>query len=684
MKIVLCPNCRAVTPDWRYCANCNASLGDSKAERCSFTPSPGCNLDPQLIKLRDQVGNRRITKLATASTDENWVAVIAKVSDLPAFKAIDDVKVYAEIAPSKLQAPPDTGETWIVTARMPLDIVEEVRRKDFVISLKAGVRIRPTLENTRKASEAIDPPTDPAIFPPLDQNPPVKRAIVGIVDTGLDFMHRNFRYENGNTRILAIWDQSSPSDPAYRQPTEYGFPYGRFHTKGDINNAIRAAKEVKGCDPELISRAAYASLGYEPPADDLFMIGAHATYVTDIAAGNGAGSGVPGLAPTAEIVFVEFSTHPGPILNNSFGDSAQLLEAVKFIFDFAKKQGAACVINLSLGTNGGPHEGSTLVEQALDRLVTEEDDRAIVIAAGNSYDQRIHVIGEALEGDPLDLKWRIAKNDATPNEIEIWYPREDRITVEIFDPFDISCGKSAPGWRLDLEENRRGVLSVINRLNEPNSEKNMINILFEQELHPGDWTLRLNCTERVSTDRRQFDAWIERDELGPSLFTGGIEGDPPLDRSYYRIDDDCTLNSIACGRWPIVVSSYDATPESVCDEEYKSKMEIGETSSSGPSRNNYAKNKPDLSAPGEHVLAARSRTLALRNRASGTSLAAPVVTGVIATMFQIAPRKLSISEIRDILIETAQHNPPPTGAWDKRYGYGRVSQKAALERVTEL
>jgi subtilisin family serine protease len=194
-----------------------------------------------------------------------------------------------------------------------------------------------------------------------------------------------------------------------------------------------------------------------------------------------------------------------------------------------------------------------------------------------------------------------------------------------------------------------------------------------------------------------FHAWIERDETGQARFLKPEEiREQPVnpkkilkeseESSFYKIDDRHTLSSIACGEKTIVVGSYNAR---------LSKTPLAPTSSSGPSLNTKAKNKPDLSAPGEFILAAHSRTLVMRNRASGTSLSAPVVTGIVASMLSAANDsvinargvKLSAGEIRQLLVGSLQKdvieaNPEETeDGWHPRYGYGRVSKQDAIAAV---
>src|SRR5205807_3365154 len=165
-----------------------------------------------------------------------------------------------------------------------------------------------------------------------------------------------------------------------------------------------------------------------PSENSSLQLGAHATAVTDIAAGNGLGTSCAGVAPQAEIVYVELSTKEIPVespavLDNSFGATRQLLEAIQYIFDFASDR--PCVINVSLATNGGPHDGSSLVELGIDRLIGDMPNRAVVVAAGNSAGRSIHAFGYVNNKANVGLKWRIPPEDPSSNELEVWFSGKD-------------------------------------------------------------------------------------------------------------------------------------------------------------------------------------------------------------------------------------------------------------------
>jgi subtilisin family serine protease len=666
MPDVFCPNCHSLVRPWLACSNCGISFPKDRTGSPSSSEEgasdreapPNLQMDAHLHRVVGAVRSGRARRLATSSTRENEVAVIARVDDVAAFRKLPGVRVSRE----ELQ---DSDTTWLVTSRIPVDKVEEIRQKKFVKSLKGSQRVRPCLERTL-AEIGSDPAGAPNALLDGTLGAGGEGVIVGIIDFGMDFAHKNFLDAKGKSRVLAIWDQTTSQNA--RSPKKYGYDYGTLHTQDDINKALQHA------DP-------YKTLQYGPLPDNLTQTGAHGTYVADVAAGNGnasVGRAGKGVAPNADIVFVEASTTGVPtsdagVVGTSFGDSVQLAEAIKFIFAFAEERDQPCVINLSMGTNGGPHDGSTLVEKWIDCLVSQAPNRAVVIAAANSFGKRLHATGKVSANKPVELKWQVFPNDSTNNEMEIWYSKEDRFDVEVIKP-----GDATPIAGARFRETREfsfwehSTIVVANRENDSCNGDNTINIFFDHDLVPGIWTIRLIG---ASVKDGGFHAWIERDENGPSQFKAVERGDS------YQIDDAVTLGSIACGEKSIVVGSYDA---------HQPGEPLSENSSSGRTRDD--RKKPELSAPGEQVLAAYSGTRVRRNTLSGTSMSAPAVTGVVALMLAEAKSKrlsLSVDKIRDILIKTARRNPPSVsgdtdseyGAWHPRYGFGRVSAGAAVAAV---
>ena len=585
-------------------------------------------MDPRLQMLMAFRQHGQVLRMASASTGADEVAVVAKVGDVAAWEAMSEVHAGSVIGDADV-----TGHT-IVTGRIPIARIEFVRTQPFVASMKAAQRLSPSLNNTvpEILAEAGDLPTG-------SKARGGKGVIVGIVDSGCDIAHRNFRTTAGKTRLLKLWNQRGAG------VGEGAFRYGSVHSAAAINTALAQG------DP-------YTKLQY--PLSP--MAPAHGTHVTDIATGNGKGSGNPGVAPEASIIFVDIAVADIPwsgpdVVGTSFGDSVQLLEALAFIFESAGAK--PCVINVSLGTNGGPHDGSTLVEQGIDRLIRQAPNRAVVVACSNSFADGIHAAGTVPKTGKFDLTWNVAPGDWTDNELELWYPGTAKLSAEILAPDGSSVGVLAPGKSATVSQNGQVVLFAANRLGDPNNGDNVIGVFLHRRAPTGRWTLRLKS---ASTPKAavKFHAWVERDDRGQSTFS------PPLDNSQ-------TIGSISCGHDTIVVGSYDAS---------RPDKPLSYFSSAGPTRD--GRQKPEVSAPGHNVLAAASRSLTGVVRMSGTSMAAPAVTGAVALMLAAAAAKkksLTIDEIRAAITETPRAEPPVAGAWDPRYGFGRVSAAGLVGRV---
>ena len=564
------------------------------------------------------------TTTATASSTPGEIPVIALVTDVQAWQGVSEVRAGVHISGAKES---------VVTGRIPLERVEAVRRLPFVKSLKAARPLKASLAAGVRETRA-----DPTLLGTGLMSRGGAGSVVGIVDFGCDFQHRNFRSPNGATRLEAIWHQGGGL------ATGSPFGYGRIYEAAEIDAALRQVTP-------------YAALGYGPARDTPRSQGTHGTHVMDIAAGNGNGTGVPGFAPDAALIFVDVSSDDiawsGPeVVGTSFGDSVQLLEAVRFIFDRAGDR--PCVINISLGTNGGPHDGTTLVERGLDELAREKPNRAIVIAASNSYADGIHASGTVAAGVALDLDWDRPPSSGWQDELEIWYSGNDVLDVELSMPDGTSLGVVEPDENGEAQDaSGRIAVLVSNRTKDPTNGDNMIGIYVRDGLPTGRWRVRLRGKQGTSV---AFHAWIERDDNSQASFLT-------------HRDDACTIGSISCGREVVVVGSYDA---------HKANTPLSYFSSSGPTRD--GRNKPDLSAPGHAVVAAHSRTGDRATIKSGTSMAAPAVAGALALLLAEAAARsidLTAQQSRDLLLGTARSSQGQPG-WDPRWGAGRLDVAAGL------
>jgi len=262
-----------------------------------------------------------------------------------------------------------------------------------------------------------------------------KSVVVGLVDTGLDVAHADFRDGAGHTRVAWLLDFSQRS--LGRHP--------ELETSFGCSAALQTDCAVlDGSDIDA------AIAGNGPLPRDVL---GHGTHVASIAAGNGGGSPnarFVGGAPEATLVIANVAH--GPMGNSSDVDIAT---GVRFVFDRAEALGLPVVVNLSLGSDFGPHDGTTPLEQTMASMVgPDHPGRAIVVAAGNSGvlytldrpDQRlgIHTETRVTRGvaSRVSLRSLTDIGSSPSGSVHIWvtYGRTDAISIG----FDGAGGLSIP------------------------------------------------------------------------------------------------------------------------------------------------------------------------------------------------------------------------------------------------
>lgn len=565
-----------------------------------------------------------LVELIEAGRGEDEVAVILRLVDPK--KVPDGVRIVARF-----------GE--ICTARLRRAQIRDVWASPAARSVKAARALSPVPRPD--ISEEDNGSLETGVGVP--RLPDIENAgrgiVIGFCDWGFDFTHDNFRNPDGTTRLRALWDQRGTHQ---HSPAPWG--YGRVFTRDEINAALRTD------DP-------CGALGYHPATGDPHDNGAHGTHVADIAAGNRRmpGSEV-GLAGGAELVFVHLASDRLNVLAN-FGDSVRLLEGL----DFIRKHGGdgPLCYHVSAGKTGGSHTGKTPFEQAVDALLTERDDVVLSQSVGNYARSRMHTHARIGPNGAHVLKWVIALEDRTPNELEVWYSGNDVYGAELHSPdgrrFSVRLGDRL---RLAVDGERWG--SFHHRKDEPNTHQNHIDIFLLPQAPAGTWELHL--TGRVVVDGRVH-AWIERDSRKHQSHFATEQA-----TSRYTTNTICnSLRAIATGAYMQARPNRPPAP----------------FSSRGPTAD--GRQKPELAAPGYRIRAARSLPRdgwdgqSRFTVKSGTSMAAPFVTGTCALMMQASPHPLSIHDIRSLLIGSVDPHPGPPGRTSSQLGYGYLNVEAAVE-----
>lgn len=495
-------------------------------------------------------------------------------------------------------------------------------------------------------------------------------VLIGIIDVGgFDFAHPDF-LRNGKTRFISIWDQGGD----FRPPPD-GFSRGSELVADDLNAAIAAAKKPGMPPATWIERQSQ------------LQPGSHGTHVASIAAGN---SGVcPGAKIAAVLLDVPKIDDDMERRRSTFSDTSSIIHAVEYLLKIAQREKLPISINISLGTNGGSHDGAGAVSRWLDAYLTDPG-RAICVAAGNAGQEkstaaddigwvtgRIHTSGRIpARGLEVEIEWSVIGNgieDVSENELEIWYGAQDRFSVSLKPPGSSDWIEVRPLQEMPNEPGPGGVhISIFNDLYHPTNGGNYISIYLSPNLKPknfrgipsGVWRVRLRGEE---VRDGSFDAWIERDDP----MEVGVDGN----RRFFRFPsffseksnvDSHSITSLACGHNVIAVANLDAQHD-----------RIAITSSQGPTRD--GRFKPEIAAPGTEILAANGfggpdePWISM----SGTSMASPYVTGVLGLMLAKNP-DLTAAQCRGILQRTARPLAGATYNWVNDVGFGKIDPKAAI------
>ena len=241
-------------------------------------------------------------------------------------------------------------------------------------------------------------------------------VVVGIIDDGLAFAHRRFCVVDAQglrqSRMLALWDQSEGHGPTHAQ-----WGTGRLHSRELLDNYLASCGQGPGFDED----AAYAKANADY-AEVRHRI-THGTHVMDLACGADATT----FGEAAHIVGVQLP--PAAIADTSCASMTPfLLDAIRFVVSSADAAaGAACpvVINLSMGNIAGPHDGSSMLEMAIDELIAlrrkVQPRFEIVLPEGNSLQSQTHAWARMDQvADEFELDWIIQPDDGTSSFLELW------------------------------------------------------------------------------------------------------------------------------------------------------------------------------------------------------------------------------------------------------------------------
>ncbi len=498
-----------------------------------------------------------------------------------------------------------------------------------------------------EASRPVWPVLDvsvPEVRADLAWSPPRETTgegvVVGVVDSGIDITHPDFRVDRTGdghlegSRVLALWDQGQPADGS---AARYGFHYGRVYTQDDLEGAI--------------------ATGQPPSRDDIQAHEGHGTHVAGIAGGGGA-AGRPGVAPDADLVVVKSAFYTNDVV-----------DGVAFAFRVAEDAGLPAVVNLSLGGHSGPHDGTSNFERAIDALVSGPG-LAVVVAAGNEGDNRIHVGADVHSSTTWHLQVR-----ASVAAAELWHDGEASFTVTVTAPTAETI-TAHPGMDVFLPTPAGNVWLENPAWPDARNDDKLVHLEVRQADRGSEWKITFEPLDGGG----RVDGWVTDTTAG----------------SFREGDSYSTISEPGNARRVITVGSYTAKaswdsldgPQTANDY---SPGTLSYFSSRGPTRD--GRPKPELTAPGAWIAAPRSADVSTPRwlqppdgpyrMKAGTSMAAPHVSGAVALLFSLESG-LDWRDLSAYLTESARVDQYTGAQPDRRsWGAGKLDVAAAVALLPE-
>jgi len=551
---------------------------------------------------------------------------------------------------------------WIYISATPLWISEKIASKklsDFYFEYAPPS----VLADSARYQHFVDPVH--AGTNGLDGAYTGKGVIIGYVDQGIDFNHPDFITADGTKRVIRYWDHTVNSGgPA----SPYG--YGIVWDSLSIANGTCTSSESTT---------------------------AHGTTVAGQGSANGLANGTnKGVAPESSIIIVESNF-------NLPNWTLSIADACDYIFKVADTLGMPAVVNLSLGTYLGSHDGNDPASELMETMLDAKPGRIIVGAAGNSGAQGKYHVNEIVGAD-TSFVW-IKNNPSGSAAFGANHIYFDLWTNETAATFQYAFGADAPGPNYSLRgttDFRTALLGVGTAIYDTiynSSNQRIATIEIYPELVGDNYNLQVYFSNVDSTaylyrfmtkGSGSYDIWS-----GAWMGLNDFETNVPTTIQYPPIADyimpdslQTIVSSWACSQKVITVGNarnrqghMDKNNNYYTPATYTPTGGLSPNSSKGPNRNNVI--KPDITASGDVSLTAAPFWL-LTNpayngtidqggwhaRNGGTSMASPVVAGIAALYLESCPKATYLAFKTDLTTTAftdAFTGPVPNNA----YGYGK-------------
>ncbi len=542
----------------------------------------------------------------------------------------------------------NVGHDGVYTAVIPYSSIYGFAGEDGVLAVDAGKEVHEMMDSVRIASHVDDVYSGAGLSMPYRG----KGVLVGIIDSGFDYTHPNFKDEEGNCRIRCVWEQNKTSSSA---TPSYG--YGSVYSGADV---VSARHDASG--------------------------DTHGTHVAGIAAGSYGGV-YRGVAPEASIVLVSTNkTEQG------------IIDGLDFLLKYADECNMPLSVNLSLGTVLGYKDGTDNFSILSDALMEGKQGCLLSVAVGNEGNRNSTLYGVFGEGGgeirsyltpPYYGRDNIFVQGTSGHDYSMTISLEDTVAKKeifskTFTSSDVLCESYEGFGSMDGND---AMLTVSVEKNAVSGNPAFDVMLSYSKQDNEAWKIVLSAdggTLMANCDYGYFSS------AGQSGYSDGT--------SY------CSMAATAAGKNIISVGAY--VTKSGFVNLNGTRRELGwkkddayPLSGKGPSFDGRV--KPDVSAPGAAVVSSYNSYAAYYSISeadkafevsdktgrtyswgveSGTSMATPVVAGALALWLEAGP-SLTVDDVRGVIERTAEGDEFTGELPNGTFGMGKLNVAAGLKDV---
>ncbi len=468
------------------------------------------------------------------------------------------------------------------------------------------------------------------------------RVLVAVIDTGIDYQHPAFKYNDGTSRILTMWDQTEQSGTIPET-----FTFGSEYSRDQINAALSSE----------------APLSLVPTTDT----NGHGTAMASVLAGSpNVSEAFSGVVPQADLVIIKLKEAKQNLKQIFFVpenalcyQESDIILGIRYAVQVSERFNQPLVVCIALGSSQGGHDGRSSIDSYIDYL-SLLPGIGVCVSAGNEGNSQRHYFN-ATTGAPYynDFELRVGSNDKMFS-MEIWSYAPARLSVDISSPNRESTQPVFPAFnqcrRFSFIFNQTTIY-VNNVIFEEETGDQLILLRFNNLL-PGIWYLRV---QNIESEPFSFHSWLPSGDL--------------ITRETYFLNSnpDTTLTSPGNGRHQLTVAGYNDLNDSILTESSRGYTRTGEI-------------KPDLAAPGYQLTCAVPG--GMYGTVTGTGASAAHTAGIVAMVLEWAivrgnyPR-MTGNNVNRLLVSGATRSSTytyPNNIW----GYGQVEVNRLFERLASI